>query len=90
MLADIEAVLRPYFTEDIADDDGEYSSDSEDGLSEMGQLKALTLFCAAPAKWQRNLGEIQQFLAAYNTASRSQAIVHTIMDSLLRILAHHG
>ena len=88
VLANIEATLRPYFTEDIADD--EYSSDSEDELSDMGQLKALTLFCAASPKWQRNLGEIQQFLAAYNTSSRSQTGVSTIVDSLLQILAHHG
>ena len=57
VLANIEAALRPYFTKDIADD--EHRSDSEDELPEMGQLKALTLFCAVSAKWQRNLGEIQ-------------------------------
>ena len=88
VLADIEAALRPYFTEEIADD--EHSSDSEDKLSEMRQLKALTLFCAASAKWQRNLNEIQKYLAACNTTSRSQTVVHTIMDSLLQILANHG
>ena len=88
VLTDIEAALRPYFTEDIADD--EHSSDSEDEPSDMGQLKALILFCAASATWQRNLSEIQQFLAAYNITSCSQTVVHTIMDSLLQILAHHG
>ena len=89
VLTDIEAALCPYFTEDITSDDG-HSSDNEDEQSEMGQLKALTLFCAASAKWQRNLGEIQQFLAAYNTTSHSRTVVHTIMDSLIQILANHG
>ena len=89
VLAYIEAPLRAYFTEDIADDE-QHSSDSEEERSEMGQLKALTLFCAASAKWQRNLGEIQKFLAAYNTTSHSQTVVHAIMDSLLQILANHG
>ena len=89
VLTDIEAALCPYFTEDITSDDG-HSSDNEDEQSEMGQLKALTLFCAASAKWQRNLSEIQKFLAACNTTSRSQTVVHRIMDSLLQILANHG
>ena len=78
----------PYFTEGISDD--KHSSDSEDELLEMGQLKALTPFCADSAKWQSNLSKIQKILAAYNTTSCGRTVVHKIMDSLIQIFANHG
>ena len=56
----------------------------------MAQIKALTLFCAAPAKWRTSIAEIEQFLVAHNTAHHGQKAFRATLDSLLRILANHG
>ena len=89
-LSDIEATLRRYIPEEVMTSDEDESSDSEDEPQEMVQIKALTLFCAAPAKWRTNIAEIEQFLVAHNTARHGQKAVRAILDSLLWILANHG
>ena len=83
ILADIEATLRRYIPE-------EAMTRGEDEPQEMVQIKALTLFCAAPAKWRTSIAEIEQFLVAHNTAHLSQKAFRRALDSLLRILANHG
>ena len=90
ILADIEATLRQYISEEAIASDEEENSDSEDEPQKMVQIKALTLFCAAPAKWRINIAEIEQFLGAHNTAHHDQNAFRTTLDSLLRILANHG
>ena len=89
ILTDIEATLRRYIPEEMISD-GNESSDSEDEPQEMVQIKALTLFCAAPEKWRTNIADIEQFLDAHNTAHHGQTVFRTTLDSLLRILANHG
>ena len=89
-LSDIEATLRRYIPEEAIISDEEESSDSEDEPQEMVQIKALTLFCAAPAKWRTSIAEIEQFLVAHNTAHHGQKAFRATLDSLLRILANHG
>ena len=90
ILSDIEAILRRYIPEEAITSDEEESSDSEDEPQEMVQLKALTLFCAAPEKWRTSIAEIEQFLVAYNIAHQGPKAVGAILDSLLRILVNHG
>ena len=90
ILADIEATLRRYIPEEAIISDEDESSDSEDESQEMVQIKALTLFCAAPAKWRTSIAEIEQFLIAHNTAHLSQKAFRATLDSLLQILANHG
>ena len=68
ILADIEATLRQYIPEEAIASDEEEIRDSEDEPEEMAQIKALTLFCAAPAKWRTSIAEIEEFLVAHNTA----------------------
>ena len=88
-LADIEATLRQYIPEEAIASDEEESSDSENEQV-MVQIKALTLFCVAPAKWRTSIAEIEQFLVAHNAAHLSQTAFRATLDSLLRLLASHG
>ena len=90
VLADIEEKLRRYIPEEAMTSDKDESSDSEDEPQEMVQIKALTLFCAAPAKWRTSIAEIEQFLVAHNTAHLDQKAVRATLDLLLRIFANHG
>ena len=89
MLTDIERALRPLFAEESTSDH-ESSDDSDDEPSEMVRIKALALFCAASTKWQMNVAEIKQFLAAYNFVPSNQTEVRTMLDTLLQILDNHG
>ena len=66
----------------MASDENE-SSDCEDEPQEMVQIKPLTLFCAAPAKWRISIAEIEQILVAYNIVHQGPKVVRAILDSLL-------
>ena len=90
-LSDIEAALRRYISEEAITSDEDESIGSEDEPQEMVQIKALTLFCAAPpAKWRISIAEIEKFLVAHNIAHLGPKAVRATLDSLLRILANHG
>ena len=90
VLTVIEATLRQYIPEEAITSDADESSDSEGEPQEMVQIKALTLFCAAPAKSRTSIAEIEQFLVAHNTAPHGQTAFRATLDSLLRILVNHG
>ena len=90
ILADIEATLRRYIPDEAMVSDEEESGESQNESQVMVQIKALTLFCAAPAKWRTSIAEIEQFLIAHNTAHLSQKAFRATLDSLLQILANHG
>ena len=89
ILADIEAKLRRYIPEEAKASNEEEIRDSKGEPQKMVQIKALTLFCAAPEKWRTNIAEIEQFLVAHNTAHHGQKAVCATLDTLLRILANH-
>ncbi len=102
-LTDNEKTLRHYLKEYGYFTDSENdSSDEEDDLLEVeaSQMRALALFFSAPAKWQMDIADFQQYLdldldldldlAASKSPRNQRMAVRAALTSLLPILAIHG
>ena len=66
------------------------NSDEDDDFPQISQMKALALFCSAPAKWHMTHGQFEQYLIAHPKGRNVRSSVNAALKSLFPILALHG